>query len=166
MQAGQVSPQTRWANPRREPANRRNSARMGEAALCGLLAGPNGAAKPAKRKGEEAVRRPHLLDSSHAPPPPSTSAPPQSPFAAPPPVASGSTTLVASGSGGFLSHPPLVAVESSNPNRKNIIESTARVAVTWRRTSGRLSCWTTGRKAPATQTRVAATNKVLSENNR
>ncbi|XP_039787180.1 uncharacterized protein LOC120653518 [Panicum virgatum] len=103
---------------------------MGEAALCGLLAGPNGAAKPAKRKGEEAVRRPHLLDSSHAPPPPSTSAPPQSPFAAPPPVASGSTTLVASGSGGFLSHPPLVAVESSNPNRKNIIESTARVAVT------------------------------------
>jgi len=132
MQAGQVSPQTRWTNPRREPANRRNSARMGEAALCGLLAGPNGAAEPAKRKGEEAVRRPHLLDSSHAPPPPppSTSAPPQSPFAAPPPVASGSTTLVASGSGGFLSHPPLVAVESSNPNRKNSIESTARAAAT------------------------------------
>jgi hypothetical protein len=102
---------------------------MGEAALCGLLAGPNGAAEPAKRKGEEAVRRPHLLDSSHAPPP-STSAPPQSPFAAPPPVASGSTTLVASGSGGFLSHPPLVAVESSNPNRKNSIESTARAAAT------------------------------------
>ena len=57
MQAGRVSPQTRWTNPRREPANRRNSARMGEAALCGLLAGPNGAAEPAKRKGEEAVRR-------------------------------------------------------------------------------------------------------------
>ena len=51
MQAGWVLPQARWANPRHKPVNRRNSARIYEAALRGLPTGPSGAAEPAKRKG-------------------------------------------------------------------------------------------------------------------
>ena len=61
MQAGRALPQARWTHPRRKPAYRRDLARVSEAALCGLPAGPSGAAQPAKSSGS--------LRCSHATPP-------------------------------------------------------------------------------------------------
>jgi len=55
MQAGRALPQARWTHPRRKPAYRRDLARVSEAALCGLPAGP------AKSSGS--------LRCSHATPP-------------------------------------------------------------------------------------------------
>ena len=49
MQAGRALPQTRWTHPRRKPAYRRDLARVSEAALRGLPAGPSGA-RTARKK--------------------------------------------------------------------------------------------------------------------
>ena len=78
MQAGRALPQARWTHPRRKPAYRRNSARMSKAALCGVPAGPSGAAEAAKSSGSL-----HRCAAAQPPQSPfqlACAPPPQSPF--------------------------------------------------------------------------------------
>ncbi|KAG2589902.1 hypothetical protein PVAP13_2KG083816 [Panicum virgatum] len=77
MQAGRVLSQARWANPRRKPVKRRSSARIAEAALCGVPARPSGAVSPQKErtsrdreaKGREGVDLRSRSEGAGAPPP-------------------------------------------------------------------------------------------------